>query len=145
MCSAPPIQPALYLARTISPQLHVAQAAHNAIWQAIAWVSTLTSGISSHIIDGIHFSDGALTMHLRSPLFGEIATRSRVPVTFELERVVRVAPVRRQMIIVSPDASSDPFIRPHRPSSVAYVGSRRSEGGDIEVGWCAALPDRRCK
>ena len=48
-------------------------------------------------------------------------------------------------LIMPPDASSDLFIRPHRPSSVAYVESRRSEGSDIEVGWCAALPDRRRK
>lgn len=65
--------------------------AHPALREkAVAWVSTLARGIAGHI-EATEFSEGCLTVRLRTPLSGEIATRSRVPVSFELESTVRVS------------------------------------------------------
>ena len=57
--------------------------------KAVDWITTLASGIAQHI-DRMQYSDGELVMHLRTPLTGEIATRSRVPVTFVLETALRI-------------------------------------------------------
>jgi len=58
---------------------------------ALRWVHTFTSGLSD-FTERLSFERGALTVRLRTELRAEIATRSRVPVTFELERTVRLTP-----------------------------------------------------
>ncbi|KAL3893317.1 MAG: hypothetical protein SGPRY_014316 [Prymnesium sp.] len=87
---------------------------------AIKWVVTLARGISSHI-ESTEFSEGTLTIRLRHPLSGEIATRSRVPVSFELESVIRIsaevddhkaAVLRLQGILLAPiEGASDLYKR----------------------------------
>ncbi|KAL1508788.1 hypothetical protein AB1Y20_004883 [Prymnesium parvum] len=58
---------------------------------AMKWVRTFTDGLREHTAC-LSFADGALTLELHGELRAEIATRSRVPVAFELERQVRLTP-----------------------------------------------------
>lgn len=58
---------------------------------ALKWLRTFTAGISP-FTEACTFEGGQLVLALQSPLGGEIATRSRVPVCYELERAVRLTP-----------------------------------------------------
>ncbi|KAL3928483.1 MAG: hypothetical protein SGPRY_002369, partial [Prymnesium sp.] len=55
------------------------------------WVRTFTSGLKEHTLQ-LSFERGSLRIQLKAELCAEIATRSRVPVAFELERTVVITP-----------------------------------------------------
>lgn len=58
---------------------------------ALKWIKTFVSGLAGHT-DSLIWEDGTLRIQLKGAMVAEIATRSRVPVSFELETEVTIMP-----------------------------------------------------